>query len=85
MKLFLRLFEHGLDFDISMLYPKVEFPVSRGTPSIAPLVKWNHAEDYYVTRFKEYDSFNRRTLTIGFTDKLYDYIRGHVVDGKNNY
>jgi fatty acid synthase len=39
------------NFDIGKLYPAIEFPVSRGTPSISPLIKWDHSEDHYVTRY----------------------------------
>ncbi|KAJ1528633.1 hypothetical protein ONE63_007028 [Megalurothrips usitatus] len=34
----------GQDPVVSALCPDVEFPVSRGTPSLAPLVSWDHAE-----------------------------------------
>jgi fatty acid synthase len=39
---------HGFGFDVNLttIYPKVQFPVSSGTPMIAPLVKWDHSETY---------------------------------------
>jgi hypothetical protein len=33
---------------VSKLYPAVQFPVSRGTPSISPLVSWNHTDDWHI-------------------------------------
>jgi hypothetical protein len=33
---------------VSMLYPAVHFPVSRGTPSISPLVSWDHTENWHI-------------------------------------
>jgi hypothetical protein len=33
---------------VSKLYPAVQFPVSRGTPSVSPLVSWNHTEDWHI-------------------------------------
>lgn len=29
--------------EIDKLYPPVEFPVSRGTPSLEPFIFWNHS------------------------------------------
>lgn len=40
------MFENGIDMDVSKLYPAVEFPVSRGTPMISPLIRWEHSEDW---------------------------------------
>lgn len=42
-----RLAFSRVEFDISKLYPDVSFPVSRGTPSIAPLASWAHDEVRY--------------------------------------
>jgi fatty acid synthase len=33
---------------VSKLYPAVQFPVSRGTPSISPLVSWDHIENWHI-------------------------------------
>jgi fatty acid synthase len=33
---------------VSKLYPDVQFPVRRGTPSISPLVTWDHEEIWHV-------------------------------------
>ena len=37
-----RLYTLGINPDIENLYPKVEFPVSRGTQSLGSLIKWDH-------------------------------------------
>lgn len=34
----------GIDLNPSLIFPKIEFPVSRGTSSLAPLVRWEHGE-----------------------------------------
>lgn len=41
-----KLFNVGLTPKISNLYPKVEYPVGRGTPSISSLVRWDHNADW---------------------------------------
>lgn len=80
-KFFLRIFQNGIDFDVSKLFPEVEFPVSRGTPMISPVIKWNHAETYFVPRFSSSDWFESRSVLINISDKDFEYIQGHVIDG----
>lgn len=41
-----KLFNAGLHPQVSNLYPKVHYPVGRGTPSISSLVKWDHDTDW---------------------------------------
>lgn len=41
-----KLFNVGLQPQISKLFPEVEYPVSRGTPMISPLIKWEHGDDW---------------------------------------
>lgn len=36
-----------MNVDVNVLYPPIEYPVSRGTPSLAPLVTWNHTDVCY--------------------------------------
>lgn len=38
--LIFRIYSAGFDIDVNALYPKVELPVSRGTPQIQPLLHW---------------------------------------------
>lgn len=33
--------------NINALFPKVEYPVARGTPSISTLATWDHEEEFY--------------------------------------
>ncbi|XP_070494680.1 fatty acid synthase-like [Chironomus tepperi] len=76
------LFQHGVDMDISKLYPPVSFPVSRGTPMISPVIKWNHDEDHFVPHFDTYNAFERRNIVINISDKKFEFIQGHMVDGR---
>ncbi|KAJ8967373.1 hypothetical protein NQ314_002933 [Rhamnusium bicolor] len=39
-----KLYLAGLDLTLSNLYPKFEYPVSRGTAHLGDLVHWNHSE-----------------------------------------
>jgi fatty acid synthase len=41
-----KLFNAGLHPQIENLYPKVQYPVGRGTPSISSLIKWEHTTEW---------------------------------------
>lgn len=68
--------------DISKIYPTIEFPVSRGTPMISPKLKWNHEENYFVPLFDSYNIYERRNLIINLSDKIFEFVQGHIIDGK---
>ncbi|KAK0156666.1 hypothetical protein PV328_012460, partial [Microctonus aethiopoides] len=70
---------------IANLYPEVQLPVSRGTPMISPLIKWDHSDDWYVTSYKVQDkiTLGERTVEVTLTDEDYEYMAGHVIDGQN--
>ncbi|KAL7030367.1 hypothetical protein ACKWTF_006628 [Chironomus riparius] len=76
------IFEYGIDMDVSKLYPPISFPVSRGTPMIAPAIKWNHEDDHFVPYFDSYNTFERRNIVINISDKLFEFVQGHIVDGR---
>lgn len=79
-----RVFENGVDYPVSKLYPPVDFPVSRGTPMISPLVKWDHSEDWFVTKFESQKSnkSGERHVVINLDDLDHEYVVGHTIDGR---
>lgn len=79
-----KLFLHGITMPVELLYPAVRYPVSRGTDKIAPLMRWDHAESYFVTKFevaKEPESVEMRE-TVNLGDSEYAYVAGHTIDGR---
>jgi fatty acid synthase, animal type len=72
-----------LDFPISSIYPPVEFPVSSGTSLISPLIRWDHSEDWFVTKYDAQtgNPRNERKLIVTLSDKKYEYLSGHIIDG----
>lgn len=75
------MFLNGVTIPIERLYPKVEFPVSRGTPMISPLIKWDHSEDWYVMKFSiQKSGSGERKVTISLDED--DYMSGHIIDGE---
>lgn len=49
---------------------------------IAPLIKWDHKEDYFVFKFDERIA-SEKSFTVTLTDHDYDFIAGHEIDGKS--
>ncbi|XP_072750344.1 fatty acid synthase-like [Anoplolepis gracilipes] len=80
-----KLYNNGLQPQLANLYPIVQFPVSRGTPMISPSIKWNHSEDWYVMCFKTQKKITsgERIVNVTLKDETFEYISGHVIDGRN--
>ncbi|XP_025268427.1 fatty acid synthase-like [Camponotus floridanus] len=80
-----KMYNNGLQPQLANLYPTVQFPVSRGTPMISPLIKWNHFEDWYVAHFRTDKKITsgERTIKITLKNESFEYIIGHIIDGRN--
>ncbi|CAG9798235.1 unnamed protein product [Chironomus riparius] len=76
------IFQHGVDLDISRIYPSVSFPVSRGTPIISHTIKWNHEDSHFVPYFDSYNTFERHNMLINISDKKFEVVQNHIVDGR---
>lgn len=60
---------------------KVTFPVSRGTPMISPMVKWDHSTAWFTPVAKPSDSFNG-SVVINLSKSDYSHLLSNEVDGK---
>ncbi|KAG5667645.1 hypothetical protein PVAND_015619 [Polypedilum vanderplanki] len=76
-----KIFENGVDMDISAIYPQIEFPVSSGTPMISPLIKWDHTENWFVPKYDDKEH-NDMQIIISLQDSEYGFISGHEIDGR---
>ncbi|XP_020298388.1 fatty acid synthase-like [Pseudomyrmex gracilis] len=76
------LYNIGCQPQVANLYPPIQFPVSRGTPMISPLIKWDHSENCYVATFISEKKPNiRETIEeITFKDSSLKYMYDHVID-----
>lgn len=66
---------------IDRLYREIEFPVSRGTPMISPLIEYDHEKNWNVPNLnaKTSVSFERKvTIDLSAED---EYLIGHVING----
>ncbi|XP_055326066.1 fatty acid synthase-like [Sitodiplosis mosellana] len=77
-----KMFLNGLTLPIERLYPKVEFPVSRGTPMISPLIKWDHTEDWFVMKFFVQKGGHSGERKVSVSLDVDPYISGHIIDGR---
>lgn len=69
---------------LDRIYPAISYPVSRGTPMIAPLIKWDHSQDWFVA---EYDMnstaiTSERKITVELKSEDQKYMAGHIIDGE---
>lgn len=44
--LIIRMYIAGCQPDVNALFPKIDYPVSRGTPSTATLATWDHSDSW---------------------------------------
>lgn len=71
---------------IDVLYPTVEFPVSRGTPMISPMISmgWNHSENWFVANLDESKKSCKaeHIFDITLSDEEYQTAVGHQINGE---
>ncbi|XP_065215656.1 fatty acid synthase-like [Planococcus citri] len=79
-----RMYEAGCVPKLNVLYPPVEFPVSKSTPTIASLIKWQHDEQWSVGKLEK-DFRTQREFIIRSTDVEYKFLKDHIIDGRNLY
>lgn len=79
-----RLYVTGYNPRIEKIYPKVSFPVSRATPMLSPLVKWDHSQNWFATKFEVQDKIKsgERTICVKLNDEGQEFLAGHVIDGE---
>ncbi|XP_075991465.1 fatty acid synthase-like [Anticarsia gemmatalis] len=82
-----KLFMEGFNSDLSALYPKVEMPVSTGTPFLSHFVKWAHEEKWELPLFRFANKQTSATcdFLISLHDEEHSYLRGNIIRGKTIY
>ena len=79
-----KLYQLGINPSIEKLYPKVEWPVARGTQSISSLIKWDHSESYLVKKYPQYyfpSTASDMTFEFSLDDPDDAFLQDHVIDG----
>ncbi|XP_070528538.1 fatty acid synthase-like isoform X3 [Cardiocondyla obscurior] len=80
-----KLYNIGLQPQIANLYPKIQFPVSRGTPMISHLIRWDHSKDMFVMQHSDKKKISTREIAIDIdiNDEEFQYLTDHIVNDKN--
>ncbi|XP_055593804.1 fatty acid synthase-like [Uranotaenia lowii] len=70
--------------DLGNLYPPIQFPVSRGTPMLSPLIKWDHRQNTYFPFSKDVARTRETTKLsyISLASPNYKFVQGHCIDGR---
>ncbi|XP_016956349.1 fatty acid synthase isoform X1 [Drosophila biarmipes] len=79
-----KIYQNGVLLPVANLYEKIQFPVSRSTPSISPLIRWDHSEDWFVTKYENMKtkSSGERVFPVNLASDNEEFMSGHIIDGK---
>ncbi|XP_065219670.1 fatty acid synthase-like [Planococcus citri] len=81
-----QFYEAGGEMELSHLYPEIEFPVSRSTPMISPLIKWKYEEQQKPYNMSaNTNQSNERYYTVDPNSEEYNYLWGHIIGDRNLY
>ncbi|XP_033100036.1 fatty acid synthase-like [Anneissia japonica] len=78
----------GIPVDANQLYEPVTYPVSRGTPALAPLVHWDHSQEWDVPSVETFGSGGGTSATVSkfnidiSPESPDHYLTGHCIDGR---
>ncbi|CAN8007233.1 unnamed protein product, partial [Ixodes pacificus] len=83
-----KLHAHGVPLQLEPLFPRVPWPVPRGTPNVAHLVSWDHSQSWSVVTYDDFPTSSQ----VSFSDEVVEfdleagendgYIAGHQVEGR---
>ncbi|KAL3278583.1 hypothetical protein HHI36_016128 [Cryptolaemus montrouzieri] len=79
-----KLYLAGLDMNIQNLYPKIEYPVSRGTPSLSNLTHWEHSETWRTGLEDKINSllYGVRNIDVSLNNEEFREFTGHQLDNE---
>ena len=80
----------GMDLKPLGIFPPVSYPVSRGTPMISPLIKWDHSQSWNVPDVEKMFITSGGGAGCSFEVDVSEespdqYMLGHVIDGRVLY
>ncbi|CAH2007391.1 unnamed protein product [Acanthoscelides obtectus] len=77
LQAFGKMYLTGMNFEIDNLYPKIEYPVSRGTPTLSDLAQWNHTELWRTAETSHHAQHGVRDSDVSLNDEEFRVIVGH--------
>lgn len=72
----------GYNLNLAEIYPKIAYPVTRGTPMINHLIQFKNLS-WAKTFFDDKNSrlTGERKFTFSVTESRWAFLTGHVIDG----
>uniref|UniRef100_A0A0K0ESV2 Fatty acid synthase n=1 Tax=Strongyloides stercoralis TaxID=6248 RepID=A0A0K0ESV2_STRER len=88
-----KIYQAGINIKPENLYPKISYPVPKGTPMIGPLWKWDHSQDWPVVDGKMMASSGGGQAASSASynidpfspDSKEAYLLDHCIDGRVLY
>ncbi|XP_048487531.1 fatty acid synthase isoform X3 [Plutella xylostella] len=77
-----KIYSLGAQPQPGALYPKVSFPVSRGTPGLASQVKWDHSIEWSVADYSNASRTGENVIEYDLSKTEDSFIAGHCIDGR---
>lgn len=79
-----KLYNAGLHPKLARLHQKVNYPVARGTPMLASMVKWDHSMEWSVANFGEKGGMRSGecVIDVDLSKEQYEFLAGHTIDGR---
>ncbi|XP_039501306.1 fatty acid synthase isoform X1 [Drosophila santomea] len=79
-----KIYLNGVLLPVANLYERIQFPVSRTTPSVSSLIRWDHSEDWFVTKYENMKtkSSGERVFSVNLASDNEEFLSGHIIDGK---
>lgn len=78
-----RFYLLGKDVNFSELYPHIDFPVSRNTPTLSDLAGWNYTDKWELTNAEDERSANKvlKNLYVNLNSDKFEDLLGHEIKG----
>ncbi|KAI8425437.1 hypothetical protein MSG28_007182 [Choristoneura fumiferana] len=76
-----RLYTAGAQPRVSSLYPPVSWPVSRGTPTLASAIEWDHSTEWLVANYKSAPRTGESVIEFNLGKPDQAFLDGYNIDG----
>ncbi|XP_043492367.1 fatty acid synthase-like [Polistes fuscatus] len=78
-----KLYNLGYPITPDKLYPKIPYPVSRGTPSISSHIRWEHNSDWYVclSSMHSRQRIGERSFLLNLGSNKYKFLQDFQING----
>ncbi|CAB0019444.1 unnamed protein product [Nesidiocoris tenuis] len=76
-----KLYANGIPIEANNLYPPIELPVSRGTPTLSPYIGWDHRVSFRFVRKRNEITAFWTELNVNLADEEFQSLNNHKTNG----